>query len=235
MDLSMRGEIFDVPKKTRLWLGAILGSIAHAISVSKYPEISNEQSWDGTNYSVQDSMGSRGTIAFAGETGEDIVGVFFDANSSRNPFRSEVVDYSVDRFLMGMPTHLHKLAYEEALQYVLQDYRGVVMPVITAAFWSKGDRLEASEPWQQVFENGAHLIRIQLMELSQALSEWQEAYDLSSSQVALAQSLFDRKIATPDRPITLDSRERDILLAEATSDEGIDESRASFAEIGIHF
>jgi len=50
-----------------LWKGCILASIAHAIMVSHYPEFSNEHSWDGINYSVQDTSGTRGTITFHSE------------------------------------------------------------------------------------------------------------------------------------------------------------------------
>jgi hypothetical protein len=32
--------------------------------VAHYSEVSNEHSWDGMNYSVQDSAGTRGTITF---------------------------------------------------------------------------------------------------------------------------------------------------------------------------
>ena len=37
-----------------LWQGCILASIAHAIMVAHYPELSNEHSWDGINYNIQD-------------------------------------------------------------------------------------------------------------------------------------------------------------------------------------
>lgn len=150
------------PQCMQLWKGAILGTIAHAIRVTSNPDFSHEQSWDGSNYSVQDSMGSRGTISFAKER---IVGVFFDKDSPRNPFRSGQA-YDLDSLLAGMPTEHLSIANNEALQYVLQEYGGTAMPIITAAFWSAGDYLTAAEPWSQVFVHGAHLIRIQLQEHS---------------------------------------------------------------------
>jgi hypothetical protein len=51
-------------ERKQLWEGCILASIAHAIMVAHYPELSNEQSWDGFNYNVQDSSGTRATITF---------------------------------------------------------------------------------------------------------------------------------------------------------------------------
>lgn len=50
--------------QTNLWNGCILASIAHAIMVAHYPELSYEHSWDGDNYSVVDDEGGRGTVSF---------------------------------------------------------------------------------------------------------------------------------------------------------------------------
>src|SRR5207248_1258528 len=127
------------PQQRLIWPGAILGSIAHAIFVSHCPDLSCEQSWDGSNYNVQDSAGSRGTIAFSGEK---FVGVFFYERSDRNPFHSKS-EYELDRFFTGLPHDLRSLAQDEALQYVLQESNGAAIPIITSAFWADGksDRL----------------------------------------------------------------------------------------------
>ncbi len=49
-------------QREHLWEGCILASIAHAIMVAHYPELSNEQSWDDINYNVQDSLGLEGQL-----------------------------------------------------------------------------------------------------------------------------------------------------------------------------
>lgn len=54
-------------RKEQLWEGCLLASIAHAIMVAHYPEQANEHSWDGMNYSIQDSSGTRGTVTFCSE------------------------------------------------------------------------------------------------------------------------------------------------------------------------
>lgn len=218
----------DFPDAGRLRPGAVLGAIAHAIAVAQYPDISNEQSWDGDNYSVQDSAGSRGTVAFSGD---DFVGVFFDDDSPRNPFRPGAA-YDLESFFEGMPDELRPLAHEEALQYVLQEFEGEARPVITSAFWSRGGgRLAAAEPWEQVFDNGARLVRLQLLGPDEGLAGWREQYELTDDQAALARSLFERRMASPGEPLTLTEQERDLL--GASDDEGLEECRESFAEIGI--
>jgi hypothetical protein len=205
----------------------MLGTIAHAIWIASNPDFSHEQSWDGSNYSIQDSMGSRGTISFAGDLA---VGVFFDKESTRNPFRT-AQPYHMDSLLTGMsPEHL-SLANNEALQYVLQEYDGTVMPIITAAFWNAGEHLTAAEPWSQVFIHGAHLIRIQLHDPVAAIKEWQTEYQMSSSQVNLMKSLFERRIAYPNQQIFLNDWEQDILTSSGM--EGLTESQELLAAVGV--
>lgn len=212
----------QVPDRKQLWSGAILASIVHAIMMVEYSDISHEQSWDGMNYSVQNSMGSRGTITFSGDK---VVGVFFDEDSPRNPFNADT-GYDLDNLLKGIPTDLRSLAQEEALQYVLQEYKGKDVPVITAAFWSEGGDLAAAEPWPQVFNHGAHLIRIQLMDTEEALARWKEEYEMSPLQVTLARSLYKRKMAAPNSQIELEGWERHSLMdKEDEADTEVIEAR----------
>lgn len=213
--------------RLQLWQGAILGTIAHAIWVAHHPDLAYEQSWEGPNYIVQNSMGAYGTVTFAENS---VVGVFFDSHSSRSPYRSEG-SYDLRSFLSGIPENLLVLANQEALQYVLQEYKGITMPIITAAFWSEDDYLTAAKPWQEVFANGAHLVRIQLLDTEKAIAEWQTNYELKSSQVELTRSLFYRKVTRPQTQIVLDDQERSVLASDGT--EGIEVSRELLAGIGI--
>ena len=218
------------PESSVLWPGCILGSIVHAVMMTRYPDLANEQSWDGANYCIQDSMGSRGTISFSGA---DFVGVLFDKESARNPLRSDR-DYDVNRFLKGIPPHLERLAHDEALQYVLDNYRGKVIPIITAAFWSEGTRMAAAEPWNEVFVNGARLLKLQLIDTRVALEQWRTDYEMSASQTQLVRALFERKIALPNATVEMSDTERETLLRAAQSPEGKKETLASLAEIGIY-
>lgn len=215
------------PQRLTLWHGSVLGTIAHAIWVAANPDFSHEQSWDGPNYSIQDSMGSRGTISFKEN---QIVGVFFDRNSPRNPFKSSK-EYNLSSFLNGIPSDLLSIANGEALQYLLQEYNGVVRPIITVAFWSQGDYLTAAEPWPQVFDHGAHLVRIQLKDTESGIAEWKTQYEMLPSQVELTRSLFYRWMTSSSNKILLNDREQNVLLAKGT--EGLDESRELLAAIGI--
>lgn len=215
------------PRASQLWSGAILGTIAHAIWVASDPTLAYQLSWDGINYSRQDSMGTRGTITFAGDR---LVGAFFDENSPRNPLRPGS-HYDLHRFLSGMPSDLHPIANEETLQYMLNTYAGAVVPVITTAFWSDGEDVSAAESWQAVVDHGAHLVRTETMETETAIQEWKDNYELTDGQTDLLRSVFERRMSTSAIQLSLEDRDRKLLIANGI--EGIDESRELLKAINI--
>jgi hypothetical protein len=214
--------------KTNLWKGSVLGTIAYAVWVIQHPNLSNEQSWDGINYNIQNNMGAYGTITFASQ---GIVAAFFDLHSSKNPFMSDG-DYDQNRFLNGIPKELLSLAKEETLQYLIQEYRDEEIPIITTAFWSKNDYLIAAESWKKVFNNGAHLIQNQLLEIEAAIIQWQVNYDLSDLQIDLVFGLFIRRMENPNHPVIFTSQEVATLITHG--DEGINISRELLTAVGIN-
>jgi hypothetical protein len=226
--MSYGSESF--PSVSQLWQGCILGTIAHAIWLVQEPDFAYEQSWDGSNYSVQDGEGCRGSITFQ-DNNAKVIGVFRDENSPRNPLVSEEGNYSLTPFFEGIPEELLSLANDEALQYVLEEYEGATQPIITTAFWNKGETLTAAEPWSEVLTHGASILEIQLMDTDDAIEEWEANYEMSPSQVSLMRSLFERKIATPNSPISLNNDELNLLLSD--DGEGLDESRELLGGIGI--
>lgn len=216
------------PTRYQLWSGVILNTIAHAIWIIADPLLSYEKSWDESNYCVQNSMGARGTVTFSGEK---VIGVFFDEDSPRNPLRSGA-EYNLQTFFRGASPELLALAQNEALQYILSEYNGVLMPIVTSAFWSEGEFLTAVEPWSEVIFHGAHLIRTETLNTNAAIAELQSAYDFSSLQINFVQSLFNRKIKTPHSNIFVDSKEFEVL--RTNGEEGINESYNLLAAISIY-
>lgn len=221
----------EYPRQQLLWPGAILGSIAHAVAVARYPDLAHEQSWDKNNYCVQDSSGSKGTVAFSGQR---FIAVFFAESSERNPFTSDE-KYDLQRFFAGLPDDLVTLAYEEALQYVLQDNEGIPSPIITSAFWGDGQQqhVAAAEAWADVFENGAFLIKNQLLTEDESLAAWQAEYELSDDEATFVTSLIHRKMSQPTSELNLTAADLSLLESIAKDDEGLETCRMSFAEINI--
>lgn len=217
------------PTVTQLWNGIVLRTIAHAFWSIHHPLLAYERSWDGPNYIIQDSMGSRGVITFIANK---IIGAFFESNSSRNPFHTRN-DCELETLLKGMPSYLLEFAHKETLQYMLDDYNGTIAPIITSAFWSKENQLFAAESWSQVFAHGVHLIRTELMSSDTALVEYQDAYELSPRRISVIQSLFNRRIATQTTLLQLSRSEYELLTNDGL--EGIDDCRDLLRAIGIVF
>lgn len=98
--------------KHDLWKGCILSSIAHAIMVAHYPELSYEHSWDRMNYSVIDGTGGRATITFSEK---HCVAAFRNDNVTRSD-----VTAAID-FFEGAPDEVLELARNEILEYLLEE------------------------------------------------------------------------------------------------------------------
>lgn len=213
-------------KKEKLWQGCILASIAHAIMVAHYPEVSNEHSWDGVNYNIQDSEGVRGTITFHSEY---CVGAFRNENSDR----IKVINNGkqAKEYFVGAQKEIVNLAESEALQYLLEDVNGKVIPIITAAFWGVGENLFTIDSAKDMYQNGVFLLERQLMDFDRSIESWAEYYDMSSQQCELLKTIFKRKISQKAKDITLS---KDDIQQIGTNDiYGLEGSRVSFEEIGI--
>ncbi|PFH80339.1 hypothetical protein [Bacillus sp. AFS088145] len=209
--------------RNQLWKGCILASIAHAIMVAHYPDISHEQSWDGFNYSVQDSSGTRGTITFHPNF---LVGAFRNDHSERAIKYKNAIEY-----FMGAPEKSKEVASEEALLYLLDEIDGKTVPVITTAFWGNLDEVYSHDTYEDFIENGGFLIERQIDNMESVINEWKEEYEMSETQIVLLKSIFKRKIDNPTKDIVLN--EKEIQMIGSEDEEGLSESRISFEELGI--
>jgi hypothetical protein len=209
--------------KKSLWDGCILASIAHAIMVAHYPELSYEHSWDGINYSVVDSSGGRGTITF---NNKYCVGAFRNENVNRTEF-STAID-----FFKEAPQEVLELAKNETLEYLLEEGEdGMSIPSITTAFWGDADNIISIDNIVRLIQYGGYLLERQLMEYEAAVESWRDYYEMTNVQIDLLESIYARKIKRPDAKIILTKREIEMI---GTDDpEGLSESNTSFEEIGI--
>jgi hypothetical protein len=175
--------------RRELWRGAVLGTIAHAVSLLNYPELASEQSWDGPNYNVQNTMGCLGTVTFESAL---VTAAFFDPRSKM----AETIDmetYEAERFFESAGSGVLSLAKRETFQYLLQKLNDIPEPVITSAFWTINDRIVAAKPWSEVLRDGAHLVEIQLLPPDAAISAWSETLSLSDDEANLVKRLFEER------------------------------------------
>ena len=105
--------------KADIFRGCLISSIMHTIKVNEYPELSYEQSWDGDNFSMQNSAGLRGTISFCPD---------FCIGAIRNDDDVNLdVKCDIQLKLEGFPSYVAQKAKKETLQYLLIDNNGIVV------------------------------------------------------------------------------------------------------------
>lgn len=207
---------------SQVWQGVILASVAHAIMVAFYPELAHEHSWDGQNYSVQDTQGGRGTITFQGD---DFVGVF---RCNMNYYIDDLESYFVD-----VPNHLKALAQNEALQYMLLEVDGKSVPIITTAFWSAENRVFTMDVLEQFQMNGGYLIMNSIDDTEAAIATWEEYYEMNDLQLKLLRILYEKRISRPSEKIIISKQEINMICA--SEEDALDECQTSFEEIGMFF
>jgi hypothetical protein len=133
-----------------------------------------------------------------------------------------------------MPENLRALAEDQTLKFNRHQYQGKQVPILTAAFWSKGEHLDAAFPWREVLKNGAHIIKTELMEnIEEALNEWQDAYQMSTDQIRFVRSLFERRTTETQKLIELPTSDVLFLEANSKNQQAMEESRRAFLAIGI--
>ncbi|MGL5694609.1 MAG: hypothetical protein ACRCXA_11065 [Peptostreptococcaceae bacterium] len=210
----------------QLWKGCMLASIAHAIMVAHYPELSYEHSWDGINYNVQDGEGTRGTITFSSKY---CVGAFRNDDSDRVDNVNDIK--KAKKYFGQAPIEIINIAESDTLQYLLDDIDGKEEPIITTALWGVENKIFSMDSDEDMYHNGLFLLENQLMDFESAIESWVEYYDMSFQQRELLKIIFDLKINQKSEAIVLG---KDYIHQIGTDDiEGLEESRISFEEIGI--
>ena len=203
------------PKK--LYEGCMYAAIVHAVTVGQYPELNYEHSWDGYNYSMNNSQGCRATITFHPEY---IIAVFQERTNID-------INRSAYDYLTDMPDDILKIAESEALAYVLQNVSGETRPIITAAFWGTWDELSSNQSWENILQSGGFILENQLLNHEQSLQSWTDYYELNNDEIKLIESLFERKMKNGDSRIYLSAEEAKILSGD------IGECKESLRELNI--
>ncbi|KXI76275.1 hypothetical protein ACS52_17745 [Bacillus cereus] len=209
--------------REQLWKGCILNSIANAIFVAHDPDLSHESSWDGCNYSMQDSQGGRGTITFHPDY---TIVCLQDVNSER---MDEWIDAA--NYFEGAPSEVLEIAKEEALQYVLEEVEGETVPFITTAFWIEDSGAYSIDSFEEMEEHGGFLLETPLLDKESAMERLEEEYELTEEQIELLQIVYERKIQSKNEEIILSKDE--VAMIGTDDSEGLEVSKVSFKEMNI--
>lgn len=207
--------------KQLLYKGCLIASLSHAIMTNVYPELSYEQSWDGKNYSIQDSQGLRGTITF-------------DSDYCVAAIRNEDSSFAgnsklVEKLLLDFPLNVVDIARAETLQYMLIDDAGIVMPSVTSMFWADDTSFHYSENNEQSLKLDLNLISSILLSEEDAINAWQEYYDMNDDAIVLVKYLLSKKESSLLGQIVLDDEMINLIPGDQLSSECIE----SLSELNI--
>jgi hypothetical protein len=200
------------PTKRAIWNRAILGGIVNAIKTAESESFACFEGWHRNHYLLNGVDGREGIITFGGGhwyPDAPVIAVFHDVHSDRFYSNQEL---DLERYFIGCPAYQRSLAEQAALSFLELEYEGRLLHRVTTAFWDEGEFVTAVDPWDTIVANGASLINKSTTEdLSHAMDEFAENYLMTDDQIALAKSLFERKIACPPAIIKLSMDEVAIL------------------------
>lgn len=208
--------------KNDIYNGCLIASIAHAIMTNVYPELSYEQSWDGANYSIQNSSGIRGTITFEKD---------FCVGAIRNDTAGSISAESIREYMRSFPSNVVQKAYNEALQYLLLEKDGIVSPYVTSIFWADHNALYFEEKIIGHIKEDFSLLENILLPTKMALKKWQEYYDMDSNAIELISFLYQHKINDFTSMIKLNEKQRKLIPGACINSQCIE----SLKELNIVF
>ncbi len=189
--------------KNDIYIGCLIASISHAIMTNVYPELSYEQSWDGANYSIQNSSGMRGTITFEND---------FCVGAIRNEMSTSIVggEY-IQECMRNFPQKVVRKAYEETLQYLLMEKKGIVAPYVTSVFWADCNSLHYEEKYIDYIKEDFALLENIVLSPKMAIKRWKEYYDMDSKVVELVDILYQLKMKDFTSIIELKENQRKLI------------------------
>ena len=198
---------------TRLMIfkGCLIASIAHAIMTNIYPELSYEQSWDGSNYSIQNTSGIRGTITFESDY---CIGAIRDDSSD-----CIVSEDGIGKYMSDFPLKIVRKAYDETLQYLLLDTNGYITPCITSIFYADDTDIYFDTNLNENIKSDFALFEGVILSEEKAIDLWKEYYDMDSKSIRLLRSLFQIKLKDFSSKIILNEEEIQLIPGDYINDE----------------
>lgn len=189
--------------KSDIYSGCLIASISHAVMTNLYPDLSYEQSWDGANYSIQDSSGIRGTITFENDF---CIGAIRNENSS-NIVGNELLQEHMKNF----PENVISKAYEETLQYLLLQKGEIVAPYVTSIFWADDNALHYEEEFVDCIKEDFVLLKNIVVPKKIAIEKWKEYYDMDSKAIDLIDMLYQQKMKDLFSIIKMNEQQRKLI------------------------
>lgn len=206
-----------------LYQSCLLGSIAHAIMVTRFPELDYEQAWDGQNFTINDGQSTRFTVSFDGDS---CIGAGRDESVGHSFFSKDVM-----KLIADASPDLKKLATMEAFQYLLDEKDGRQDVSITCAFWGYPDGLYAMMSNEDFLKNGGRILSPFFQEYQKSINYWKKYYSMESVQEKALEQIFKLRIAERNKTVPL--KRNDFSIFNGIDEDGFKASIESFGELRI--
>ena len=207
--------------KDVLYNGCLIASIAHAIMTNAYPELSYEQSWDGMNYSIQDSSGARGTISFSSD---------YCVGAVRNDRGILFIGEETLRLMKGFPDAVLQKAKADTLEYLLLGKHGVIQPCVTSMFWADNNSIRYNREFADTFKVDFKLFENMILPKDEAIAKWRAYYKMDSNAIILLESLYQMKKESFFENNTLSKEQISLFPNNSINNECVE----SLMELNIH-
>ncbi|MDE6593978.1 MAG: hypothetical protein K2K57_13080 [Oscillospiraceae bacterium] len=217
-------RIFNTITAEKFYQRCIYAAVAHGIMNGKFPDLSAEQSWDGSNYSFMNFCGVRGTVSFSDKA---FVCIF------RND-RDFIIgaENLCSAFLKGADEKLLGLARNEAMLYLLDDNNGKVAPAASAAFWSSGGHICSNQTESELFELSEETLIPFTLDNKKFAEYWADYLEMTDEQKETVNEIYKLRIDSKGR-IILNNIIREKLLKWFNGE--IDECIVSLEEMDLFF
>lgn len=227
---SGKGSSVILPVDTsELWKGCMLALCIYAVRLPEYPFILNEHVWKNGLYLTMDHEGARGALAFS-EENVPLVGLFSESDSIRPQL--VLSDQYAASFFKQASEERQELA--RAMFPIFEEEVGEQkLPVVTTGFWMEKDEIRAIDSFDDWFDNGGHLLEIQMMPFEEAMEFYEEFYHIDPARLAIVERIYMERTKSPHQEVFLTNREVETIIKKGPLNKGA--CQTALAGIQVYF
>lgn len=175
--------IFSFTNRNEIYKKCLYASIAHAVMVGKYYLLSEEISWDGCNYLIQNMEGVKAVFAFTKKLLVCAVQNEKDFIGGEKNITKTLLDTSKKELI--------EVAESEIFPYFLLDDEEASL---TAIFWESNDAFLSCIDEKELMKKTDSILLPYLYEMEDCIKYWKNYYEASDEQMDFIHSLFDKRI-----------------------------------------
>ncbi len=214
--------IFGFTDKIKIYSKCIYASVCHAVMVGKYTLLSDEISWDGTNFLFQNMEGIRGVISFSEK--KFLCGIQNEKKYMRGENNIE------NTLLKDAELDVICRIREEIFPYLLVENDGEGIPAISAIFW--GEEKIYSDMSEKEFMNISDNILLPYLYGEKDMKKyWRDYYEMNKEHEQIVEEIYLKKMSNGSFLLDIVQKEK----LKKWFGENIAFCEQSLEEIGVMF